>query len=338
MTTSWRMPAEWEQHERCIMHWPYRPELWGGHFDGAREEYAATANAIAEFEPLTMVVNPGQAGEARRMLASSIALVEIPIDDSWSRDSGPIGVQGPDGSRAGVDFAFNSWGERFVPYDKDAASAEAILAHLGITRIVSPMILEGGSITVDGQGTLITTEQCLLNPNRNPGMTKDQIAAELSLRLGVDTIVWLPWGHFEDKHTDGHVDGVCTFVAPGVVLAQTCEDPANPNFERMKQNMAVLRDTTDAAGRTLEILELSQLPYYDFGGSEDLVSYANFYVANGAVIVPVADHPLDGPALEIIAAAFPGRSVVGVPGRVVSYGGGGVHCITQQVPVAGGAT
>jgi agmatine deiminase len=328
------MPAEWEEHERCLMAWPTRQELWGPYFTDAKAEYAATANAIVEFEPLTLVVDSGYADDAEKYVSSVVEIVEIPIDDSWVRDSGPIGVVADDGRRAGLDFRFNSWGERFLPFDKDAGSAEAILAHLGIERIASELVLEGGSITVDGEGTLITTEQCLLNPNRNPELTREDIAQELRRRLGVEKIVWLPWGHHEDEHTDGHVDGVCTYVRPGVVVAQTCEDPANPNYPLMAANLDVLRSETDAAGRPLDVIELPHFPYYSLDGTELMVSYANFYVANGGVVVPLAGHPLDSQALAILESAFPDRDVVGVPGRVVSYGGGGVHCITQQVPAA----
>jgi len=234
-----------------------------------------------------------------------------------------------------ADFRFNSWGERFLPYHSDAASAEAILGELGIERIASELVLEGGAVTVDGEGTLITTEQCVLNPNRNPGLSREAIEAELRARLGAEKVIWLPFGQYEDEHTDGHVDGVCTYVRPGVVMAQTCDDPANANQRLLAENLDVLRAAIDAAGRALEVIELPLLPYFDFDGSELTVSYVNFYVANGGVVVPLADHPMDAEALSVIAAAFPDREVVGVPGRVVSYGGGGPHCITQQVPPAG---
>jgi agmatine deiminase len=331
------MPAEWAPHERCLMAWPARAELWDGYFDRARAEYAATANAIADFEPVTMVTAPGQAAQVRAACTEAVAVVEIPIDDSWLRDSGPIVVLDGQGGRAGVDFRFNSWGERFLPYDKDAAAARWLLAELGIDRIESSMVLEGGSITVDGEGTLITTEQCLLNPNRNPDLGRDEIEAELRLRLGVSTVIWLKWGHYEDGHTDGHVDGVCAFVRPGVVLAQTCDDPSNPNHRLMAENLEILRSARDAKGRPLEVVELPQFPYFDLDGTTLMTSYPNFYLANGAVIVPTAEHPLDDDALSILGAAFPEREVVGVPSRIVAYGGGGTHCITQQVPDPGHA-
>ena len=329
------MPAEWAPHERCLIAWPTRQSLWGGHFAAAKEEYAATANAIAAYEPVLMVTAPGQADEVRAACTAGVEIVELAIDDSWIRDSGPQVVLDGRGGRAAVDFRFNSWGERFEPYDLDASVSERVLEHLGIERLPREMVLEGGSITVDGEGTLITTEQCLLNPNRNPDMSRDQIETELKSQLGVSTVVWLPYGHADDAHTDGHVDGVCTYVGPGTVIAQTCEDPKRADYERMAANLDVLRSATDAAGRSLEIIELPQYPAERLSdGTDVMVSYANFYVANGGVVVPTGGHAFDEAAMETIKTAFPEREVVGVPGNVVAFGGGGVHCITQQIPAA----
>jgi agmatine deiminase len=329
------MPAEWERHEACLMAWPTEREYWGRYRERAKNEYAAVANAIAAFEPVLMVTNPGQAAEVKQRCSSRVRLLEVPIDDSWTRDSGPIFVVDGEGRRAGVDFVFNSWGERFVPYDRDAAMAARVLELLGIERIASAMVLEGGSLTIDGEGTLITTEQCLLNPNRNPDLSRKQIEEELRRTLGVEQIIWLPWGHAEDDVTDGHVDGICAFVRPGAVLLHTCADPANPNYEPMAANLEVLRSAKDAAGRTLEVIELTQWPYFDLDGKSLMVSYANAYIANGGVVVPLADHPLDAEVLETFAKAFPGHEVVGVPAQILRHGGGGPHCITQQIPAEG---
>jgi agmatine deiminase len=331
------MPAEWEPHEACLMAWPTRQDLWGPYYERAKDEYAAVANAIAAFEPVVMVANPGQAGEVEERCSSRVRILEVPIDDSWTRDSGPVIVVDGDGRRAGVDFVFNSWGEKSAPYDKDAAMAARVLELLGIERIPSAMVLEGGSFTVDGEGTLITTEQCLLNPNRNPDLSRGEIEAELRRTLGVERIIWLPWGHAEAVFTDGHVDGVCAFVRPGTVIAHTRADPENPNYELMAANLEVLRSSRDAAGRALEVIELTQWPYFDLDGQSLLVSYANFYVANGGVVAPLAEHPLDGEFLDTLAKAMPGHEVVGVPARIVKYGGGGPHCITQQIPARGSA-
>jgi len=329
---TYHMPAEWTEHERTLMAWPTRPELWGEVFAEAQREYAAVARAIAEFEPVTMVARPGQGAEAREQCGDGVEVVELPIDDSWFRDSGPIFVLGPDGSRAGVDFRFNSWGEKHHPWDTDDKIAALLIERLGAPRIGSTMILEGGSITVDGEGTLITTEQCLLHPNRNPALSKAQIEAELIAKLGVSKVIWLPYGGLEDRETDGHVDGVCAFVAPGRVLISLPDDPTHPDYHRMQENRAALESATDAQGRKFELIDLPQTAFAEVDGHLTEVGYLNFYIANGGVVVPIADVPSDAAALAVIAAALPDRKVVGVRARVIGYGGGGVHCITQQVP------
>jgi agmatine deiminase len=328
---AWRMPAEWETHEACLMAWPTRRDLWAGMLEVAEREYAGVANAIADHEPVRMVVAPGTGSRARRLLAAGVELIELPLDDSWLRDSGPIFVRGADAERAAVDFRFNSWGERFAPWDQDARLGARLLERLEVPRVESELVLEGGSITVDGEGTLITTEQCLLNPNRNPHLDREQIADELRRTLGVRQIIWLPFGHAEDRDTDGHVDGVCAFVRPGTVIVQSCEDPAHPDYARMRANRAVLDAARDAEGRALEVVELPLYPYGELGGHRTCVSYVNFYVANEAVIVPIASTAMDRAALEIIAGAFGEREVVPVPAKCIAFGGGGVHCITQQM-------
>ncbi|HEU5432184.1 MAG TPA: agmatine deiminase family protein, partial [Thermomicrobiales bacterium] len=233
---AFRMPAEWATHERCLMAWPTRAELWGEQFEPAKAEYAAVARAIARFEPVLMAALPERGAEARERCGPNVDVVDLPLDDSWMRDSGPIFVLGPNGERAGVDFKFNAWGERFHPYADDDLIPQRLLQRLGIARRPSAMVLEGGSIAVDGEGTLITTEQCLLNPNRNPTWTRAEIEGELRRQLGVENIVWLPFGVAEDSVTDGHVDGVCAFIRPGVVLLQSVADRSDPNWERAAAN------------------------------------------------------------------------------------------------------
>lgn len=322
------MPAEWAPHERTIMGWPCRNELWGDQLGHAKADYAATANAVAAFEPLTMVCADAQdADEARAALAGEVEVVELPIDDSWLRDSGPIFVLDGDGARAGVHFGFNSWGEKFTPYDADAAIGGLLVDRLGDRRYEAPFVLEGGSVAVDGEGTLLTTEQCLLNPNRNPDLTREEIEQGLRDFLGVERVVWLGQGLAEDRDTDGHVDLIAAFIGPGQVLAQSTP-PGTPSSERMADN----RSRLVAAG--LEVVDFPILPTLEVGGEQVAVGHLNFYLCNGAVIVPVAGLTTDAEALERIGAAYPGREVVGVPGGVIAFGGGGPHCITQQVPVA----
>jgi agmatine deiminase len=326
-----RTPAEWERHERTIMGWPCRTELWGETLDQARSDYATVANAIGAFEPVTMIANPGeQAGQARAACAAAVEIVELEIDDSWLRDCGPIYTIGDDGSRVAVHFRFNSWGEKFAPWDKDGAVGAQIAELLGDSVREAEQVLEGGSILTDGEGTLLTTEQCLLHPNRNPAMSREQIEDGLREHLGVERIVWLRDGLLEDRDTDGHVDLVAAFTAPGHVLLQTV-DAANPNHAGCEENARRLH----AAG--ISVTELPLLGYGEVAGETVAASYMNFYLCNGGVIVPVAglDLDMDEQALALIAAAYPGREVVGVPGLVLAYGGGGPHCITQQVPAVG---
>ncbi|MFI7354148.1 agmatine/peptidylarginine deiminase [Streptomyces avidinii] len=340
--TEFRMPAEWSQHEGCLMAWPTREDLWGSVLAEVKEEYANVARAIAAFEPVTMVAPPGFGAEARALCGNGdsdggggeggVTVIELPLDDSWFRDSAPLFVLDGDGNRAGVDFRFNAWGRKHHPFDSDDRISGLLLEHLGVDRIPSGMILEGGAITVDGEGTLITTEQCLLHPNRNPGMNRDRIEAELMSRLGVTKVVWLPYGGLLDTETDGHVDGVCAFAAPGTVVISLPSDPDHPDYARMRANRAVLEATTDARGRRLEIIEVPQTAFADIADGEIEVSYLNYYVANGGVVVPVAGVPQDEEALAVIATAYPGRKVVGVRALAIAFGGGGVHCITQQVP------
>jgi agmatine deiminase len=334
--TAVRLPAEWEPHERTLMGWPCRRELWGETIELARLDNAAVANAIAAFEPVTMIANPGHdASQARAACAAAVDVVELPLDDSWLRDSGPIyvygegGANGELGRRLAVHFRFNAWGEKFKPWDHDAAVGALIARRLGDEVLRAPIVLEGGSIAADGDGTLLTTEQCLLNANRNPGLTREQIEDALRSHLGVHRIVWLGHGLLEDRDTDGHVDLIAAFIRPGQVLLQTVPE-LNANYGHCEENRARLA----AAG--IDVVELPCLPYAEIAGEQVAVSYLNLYLVNGAVIVPVTGSATDADALAIIAGAYPGREVVPVPGTVLAYGGGGPHCITQQVPLADG--
>ncbi|MGH2916384.1 MAG: agmatine deiminase family protein [Solirubrobacteraceae bacterium] len=322
-----RTPAEWEPHERTLMGWPCRVDLWDETIDRARADYAAVANAVAAFEPVTMIANPGaDAADARAACTAGVEIVELGLDDSWLRDCGPIYTYDDDGLRVAVHWGFNAWGEKFPPWDRDAAVGGLIARALGDRVIEGGMVLEGGSILTDGAGALLTTEQCLLSPSRNPSMSRDQIEDRLRARLGVSEIVWLGLGLVEDRDTDGHVDMIAAFVEPGHVLLQTVPFD-NPNFERCESN----RRRAQAAG--LQVTEMPVLPYDEVAGERVSVGYLNLYLCNGGVIVPVTGAGDDEQALEIIAAAFGDRELVTVGGSVIAYGGGGPHCITQQVPV-----
>jgi agmatine deiminase len=324
---SWRMPAEWAAHDRTLMAWPARADMWEDLWDDAQAVYAEVANAIAAFEPVTMVARPQDRRRARAACGEGVTVSEIPIDDSWMRDSGPVFVLDGAGRRAGIDFGFNAWGEKFSPYGDDAEMAARVLERLGEERIdARDLILEGGSLAVDGDGTLITTEQCLLHPLRNPSLSKDEIARRLQDALGVHAVVWLGQGLVEDHDTDGHVDNICAPIAAGRVLLQTVAEESNPNWSNMRENAERLQ----AAG--LEVVELPLLPYVDHDGPPTVVPYTNFYICNGALIVPVAGQETDDEALSLLGGLYPGREVVPIDGTTLALGGGGIHCITQQVP------
>jgi len=322
------MPAEWEPHAGCLMVWPTRRELWGSRFDDACRDYALVAGAIADAEPVVMVCPPGASADVRDHCGSAVTAVELPVDDSWARDSGPIFVTRPDGQVAVVSFRFNAWGERWHPYADDDALARRVADVLGLRVFESSLVLEGGSFLVDGEGTLLTTEQCLLDPNRNAGLTRREIEAQLRDFLGVRTIVWIPYGHCLDvgpAGTDGHIDGVAQYVAPGQVLLELPGSPDSPDFARSRENLAALERSFDARGRQLDVAVLDP-------GPDPHVSYANHYLANGRVVVPLSGTANDDRALGQLAELYQGYDVVGVPGDVLAHGGGGPHCITQQIP------
>jgi agmatine deiminase len=330
-----RYPGEWEPHERTIMGWPCRLELWGETLEQARTDYAGVANAISAFEPVTMIANAGaDAAQARAMCGSGVETVQLPLDDSWLRDSGPIYVVHQDAAssagasgrrRTAVHFGFNAWGEKFTPWDKDAAVGGLIAQVLGDTVIDAPFVLEGGSVIADGAGTILTTEQCLLHPSRNPSRSREQLEALLAEYLGASSVVWLGQGLVEDRDTDGHVDLIAVYSGAGRALLQTVPHD-NPNFENCQENLARLR----AAGIT--VVEVPHLPYVTVAGEQVAASYLNLYICNDAVVVPVTGADSDAEALKIIGGEFPGREIVPVSGAVIAYGGGGPHCITQQVP------
>lgn len=328
------MPAEWAEHEMTVIAWPQREDAWRDTtIEEARNTHADVIAAVAAFEPVLVVADPSQAEDAlSRCAAENVEVVPIPLDDSWLRDSGPLIVTGEDGYRAGVDFAFNAWGEAFSPYRNDAAVSGRILDHLDIERFIEPMVLEGGSIAVDGEGLLVTTGQCLLNPNRNPDLDQETIDAELRRALGIERVVWLDQGLVEDADTDGHVDNICAFIEPNRAMLQTVSDQSDPNYENTRENVRLL----EAAG--IEVVEWELLPRISRENGESVVvPYMNFYIVNGGLIVPVSgvDPEMDREALVRLEGLYPGREAVGVDAKVLALGGGGIHCITQQIPKAG---
>ncbi len=330
----YRMPAEWAPHARTWMMWPTRAEVWDD-MKETRKNYAAVAHAIRDFEPLTMLVHPENRAEAQALLGSDIDMLEHPINDSWARDAGPCFVTSDKGVRAGVSFRFNAWGGKYTPFDGDNSAAEAILSAADVPMFCSDLIAEGGGVSVDGQGTILTTDSCFPNPNRNPDWSRAQIEQELKDMLGGDKVIWLP-GNVLETETDGHVDGVAAFVAAGVVLIEA-PSPKDHDWHHINvANIAAMEGQTDAMGQPIRLVTIPDATGADTCGYDDMfcLSYINSYICNGAVIMPEYGIKTDGEVHEIYQDLFPDRRIVQVPIPAIAIGGGGIHCITQQEPAA----
>ena len=325
------MPAEWVPHRRCWMAWPCREELWGDRLDAAHAAYADVARAVAAFEPVTMICRPADVTEASLACGPGIEVMSVDIDDSWVRDTGPTFLVDQIGGLAGVDWRFNGWGGRYWPFDNEDALAGVLIGRVQAHRFEAPFVLEGGAIHVDGEGTVLATEACLLNANRNPSMSREAIEQGLRDYLGVRQVIWLAGG-LEDDETDGHVDNVACFVRPGVVLAMVAEDPGDGNHAVLNENLERLRAAKDAADRPLEIITVPQPPRRMDAGKRLPLSYVNLYIANGGVVMPAFGAAEDQRAYRVVRDAFPGRLVHQVPADDIVIGGGGIHCITQQQP------
>jgi len=348
------MPAEWEPHAGCWMLWPERSDNWRGGAKPAQHAFAAVAAAIVRGEPVTVCASPAQYVIAREILDPAIRVVEMTSNDSWIRDCGPTFVVDAAGHVRGVDWKFNAWGGLisglYFPWDQDDLVGEKVIELENDDRYGPDFILEGGSIDVDGEGTVMATEECLLNPNRNPSLDQSQIEQRLRDYLGVETVLWLEQGVYLDE-TDGHIDNFCRFVAPGEVVLTWTDDPTDPQYARSAAALERLAVARDARGRPLRVHKLHQptpvlitaeeaagvdkvpgtLPREP--GDRMAASYVNFYITNRSVVVPAFDDPQDAPAQALLARLFPGRTIIAVPAREILLGGGNIHCITQQEPL-----
>jgi agmatine deiminase len=326
-----RLPAESVPHARTWLAWPSRPATWHGGIEAAKAVHVDVAKALAEFEPVTMVCNPGEMAEVSLICGPGIDLVPMPLSDGWMRDIGPTFVVGPAGEVAGVDWIFNGWGGLHGEFAADADIARAVLEFRHYRRFAAPIVLEGGALNGDGEGTLLVTEQCLLDPGRNPGRTKPEIEAVLRDMLGVETVIWLGQG-YEGDETGGHVDEIACFARPGTVMVSMPSDASDPNYLIQHDNMARLAAARDARGRALDIVELPQPGRREQDGQRLTLSYVNFAFANGGLILPSFGDSADEAAYRIFADLFPDRSIVQILADDLVIGGGGIHCITQQEP------
>ena len=344
-----RMPAEFEPHAGTWMLWPERPDVWRNRARFAQQAYCEVAAAIARFEPVWMGVSAQSYATARQMLPASVEVIRLDYNDAWARDNGPTFVINDSGEVRGVDWDFNAWGELYADFEQDAQLAREILALRGLARYKCNLVAEGGGLHVDGEGTLLLTEQCILNKNRNPTLSKTFVENQLKEYLNVEKVIWIKEGSYGDE-TDGHIDALCCFVRPGVIALTWTDDESDPQHAIVKAAYEQLARATDARGRTFEIVKLSQpAPMYSTQEDADGIqrkpgtlprlanenigaSYINYYVANGGVIVPTYNDPMDEQAIATLQALYPNREVVGVYAREILLGGGMVHCITQQQP------
>jgi agmatine deiminase len=344
------MPAEFEPHEGCWMLWPERPGNWRRRAQPAQQAFAAVAAAIGKFERVTVGVSAREFARARAALpTASVRVVEISSDDAWMRDTGPSFVVNGAGALRGVHWQFNAWGGVYRDFRRDQQVAQKVMEIEGCERYQAPFVNEGGAIHVDGQGTVLVTEQCLLNRNRNPSLSRRQIEGLLKRYLGVSCVIWLGEGVINDE-TSGHVDNLACFARPGEVCLTWTENRRDPQYRISKDAWERLMCARDARGRRLKVHKLiSPGPLYMTrreadgiasdaniralrAGNRLAASYANFYLANNALILPLLDARTDGTVRRQLRGIFPGRQIVGVPAREVLLGGGDLHCITQQQP------
>jgi agmatine deiminase len=348
-----RMPGEFEPHAQTWMLWPQRPDNWRLGAKPVQRAWVEVASAIARFEPVTVGANHDQYENARAMLPAHMRVVEISSNDAWMRDCGPTFVVDDKGGVRLVHWDFNAWGGLYdglyFPWDKDQMVPLKVAEIERVDRYKAPLVLEGGSFHVDGEGTVITTEECLLSPGRNPDLSREQIEEYLGAYLNVEKVVWLEKG-IDPEETNGHVDDVACFVRPGVVLAAITDDESDWRYGLLHDNLRRLRETTDARGRKLEvhtvpmpaIMEITEDEAWGIDtaegsiprkpGDKTAASYLNFLIVNDGVVMPSFDDPNDAVAKAKLEELFGGREVVAVPGREIVLGGGNVHCITQQQP------
>ena len=337
----YRMPAEWEPHAATWLSWPKRETSWPGKFQEVPPYWARMAKELSEGEAVRILVNDHEMhAVARKILkdhgadSSNIELVEIPTDDSWIRDFGPIFVKRDDAANPliALDWGFNTWGDKYPPYDLDNRVPQRIAERLGIPVVEGGMILEGGSIDVNGAGLLLTTEQCLLNPNRNPHMTRAQIEERLMQFLGVSKVLWLGDGIVGDD-TDGHIDDLTRFVSSNTIVTVVEEDESDENYPMLRENLERLHDLRNLEGGKFEIVELPMPPPVIHEDARLPASYANFYIGNAVVLVPTYNGgKRDQQVLGVLGDLFPGRRIVGIPSADLVWGLGAYHCVSQQQP------
>jgi agmatine deiminase len=330
-----RLAAEWEPHAATWLAWPHRRATWLGDFALIPPVFARLVRLIARFEPVKVIATGGPLDEARRHLGgvAGVELIDIPTSDAWIRDTGPVflAARSNAAKAAAVCWTWNAWGGKYPPWDDDAAIARAICRRLGMRVIEGGLVVEGGGLETDGDGTLLVNQRCLDDPARNPGVSRQQVDELLRDRLGIDRVLWVG-GELAGDDTDGHIDQLARFVAPGKVVAARQSDPEDPNHASLEANLKLLRSLEDAKGRRLELIPIDIPSRFCFEGVQLPASHLNYYVANGVVVVPVFGGPTDEPALRTLAACFPDRSIEPFDATELVRGRGAVHCVTRDQP------
>lgn len=330
-----RFPSESAAHARTVMGWPPADSVWGRDTAAVRRDVTAIARTVAAYEPVLLLAAAEDAEGARKACGGGVEVADVPVDDLWLRDSGPVFVTGPDGGSAGIDFRFNGWGGK-QEHPRDGLVARRVLEAVGVPRAAAPVVAEGGSLETDGEGTLLVTESSLVNDNRNPGRSRDDIEKTLKELLGVRKVIWLAGVRGEDI-TDCHVDALARFAGPGTVVLSSPPPGSRPDvWTRVyEQARTALETATDARGRALEIVELPEPDPARLGhrGADFLGCYVNYYVVNGAVVLPrFGDRHADERAAAVLRDLHPGREIRPVEIHTLAEGGGGIHCATQQQP------
>ena len=337
----YRWPAEWEPHAATWLSWPRNPATWPGKFERVPEKFATFVRLLAEFEPVHILAGSETVMRQARDLVGSlpkVVLHEIETNDAWCRDHGPTFLAGPAGlPPALVDWEYNAWGGKYPPFDKDNDVPRQIAELLGRRRFVPGIVLEGGAIDGNGRGTILTTEQCLLNPSRNPHLSRDQIEKYLADYLGAKKVLWLRGGEIAGDDTDGHIDQLARFVNPTTVVAANEPNPCDENYAPLVENFRQLLDMTDQDGHPFTVVPLP-MPRAKFHDGQRLpAGYCNFYIANGVVVVPQFDDPADTVAVATLAKLFPDRQVRGLDSLDLIWGLGSFHCLSQQEPAKTGS-
>jgi len=337
----YRLPAEWEPHAATWIAWPHRRATFLGDFAVIPEFFARFIRLLAPWEPVKVIASGAALADAQNRLrgVAHVECIDIPTNDSWLRDTGPVflvprepkGKAEPAGGPVAVCWEWNAWGGKYPPWDRDAQVSRFIAGRVGMAVVAPGVVLEGGAIETDGEGTLLVNHRCVVDPKRNPGLSRGEMEQVLRNRLAVDRVIWVG-GELAGDDTDGHIDQIARFIAPGRVVAARQPDRLDPNHASLAENLAQLESAVDARGRRLEVIPVDIPSRFAFEGAQLPASHLNFYVVNGAVMVPVFGGPSDEPAVRTLAACFPGRRIVPVDCQELVRGRGALHCITRDQP------